>query len=102
MTEELLKKDTPVKITLSDGKEYELPVISLNTLTEIEAACGCSIDGLMEQFTSSMATTLRNLLCALLKENYPDMTPEKVGKLVTVDRLKQITDEVMGVITSIS
>lgn len=90
--ENILAQEQPKGIVLADGKEYTMPPLTLNTLCNLEDALGFGIDQLQTQFNTKMATTLRSFLFALLKENYPDMTLEGTGRLVTADKLKPIVD----------
>ena len=95
----ILTEAKPSTIKLADGKEYILPPITLNVLANLEDEFGCGIDKLQEQLTNKSATSLRKFLKVLLQENYPDMTLDKVCKLVTMDGLSDVMDEIAKIIT---
>ena len=98
MTEEnILATPKPSTITLADGKEYILPAMTLNVMANIEEELGFGIDKLQEQFITKFASTTRKVLCSLLRVNYPDMTLEKVGSLVTMEELPVIVEKVVNI-----
>ena len=88
-------------ITLADGKEYQLPPLNLNTLGKIEEGLDCSINDIQERFNNRMASTLRAFLHVLLKENYPKITVEEVGQLVTMDKLPGIVESIAETISGL-
>ena len=98
---DILAEAKPKTIILADGNEYTLPPLTLNTLANIEEMLGCGIDKLQEQFNTKMATTLRNLLYAMLRENYPKLTLEQAGKLVTMDKFKPLVDLISAAVSEL-
>lgn len=92
----------PKKITLSDGKEYTLSPINLNVLADIETEMGCSLNELEKKFNKSQASSLRTLLYVLLKPNHPEITPEDVGKLVSVNLISEVSEAIGEVIKELS
>jgi len=93
---ELLKEEKNM-ITLGD-KEYQLTEINLNTLTAIEEEFGCGISALQDQFNSKQATTLRALAWIMLKDKYPELTKESIGKMVNLKNLQPIVEKLFAVI----
>lgn len=76
------------KVTLADGKVYELANLDLNMLCEFE-------DAYPDKAAADLIGTgklkyIRYLILLRLKPNYPDMTIEQVGKLITLDVLINI------------
>ena len=99
MMENILTEAKPSVIKLADGNEYILPAMTLNVLANLEEEFGCGIGGLQEQFSGKTATTLRRFLKVLLQGNYPDMTLEEIGSLVTIDEISTLIDKVVKIIT---
>ena len=85
------------KIMLADGKEYELTVLNLNILGELQEAFGLPLDELWELFrrpeegeVKKVKLTLkqiRKIMWASLHEKYPEMAEEDFGKLITMDTI---------------
>lgn len=96
MTEELLKEDKPRTIKLGE-KEYELSPLNLNIMTYIEEDLGCSIEAigkLLETEGTKKATVLRQLIFALLKDNYPELTISEMGKLISLTNFEEVTNKI--------
>jgi len=101
---DLMKKVEPRKVKLADGKEYKLGPINLNVLDGLEEEFNCGLGELNEKLANPRASHLKILLYVLLKQNYPDMTKEQAGKLVSMDIIPQVTaaiNEVIMVSTAI-
>ena len=81
---ETIKLGQPPKIeniTLADGKEYALAPLNVNMMADIEEKFDKSIS---ELFSGTMRIkVLRALLFARIEPGCPDMTEEKLGKLIT-------------------
>jgi hypothetical protein len=95
----ILYQEQPRKVILG-GKEYTLSPVTLFTLANIEHEFGCGIGQVQSQITSQPATSLAKLLYALLRENYPEVTPDQAAKLVTLEDLKNLSviiTEIMAV-----
>jgi hypothetical protein len=86
----ILSEGKPQSIKLADGKEYILPALDLTTLANIEQTMGFSLGKIKEKITEQAAGTLRQIVFALLKENYPDVTIEDAGKLVTFNEMREL------------
>ena len=84
MDESILAEAKPTTIKLADGKEYTLPPIDLTMLANIEKLMGFGLRRFSEKFENETMQTLLLLVYALLKENYPSMTKEEAGRLVTL------------------
>ena len=70
-------------ITLADGKEYKLAPLTANIMAALEDQFDKSID---ELFGAKLRMKVfRALVFARIKPNYPDMTEEQVGDLMTDD-----------------
>ncbi len=79
-------------LKLADGKEYELPVMNLNTLANVEGTLGFGLNKLQTKVEESPAVTLRNTIFALLKEKNPEITLEKTGELITLEVMGEVSD----------
>ena len=100
METNILATEKPKSIKLADGKEYTLPPIDMTTLANIEKTMGFGLGKFASKVESETMQTLRALIYALLKENYPDMTIEQAGRLVTlkeIGMLSQTIAEIMAI-----
>lgn len=86
-------------VTLSDGNEYQLPPMNLNTLANIEVTMGFGLAALAEKMETGTMTTMRLLIYALLKESHPKLTLEKVGKLVTLKEMGELSEMIGSIMT---
>lgn len=73
------------KITLADGKEYELSVLNVNIMADLEEMFDKPFGELVKP--PIRMKVFRALLFVRLRPNYSDLTEEQVGKLVTDDVL---------------
>jgi hypothetical protein len=89
---DILTVEKPKVITLSDGKEYTLPVINMTTLANIEKTMGIGGKVLAEKMNTEPMNTLRTFAYAILKENYPNLSIEEAGKLITLNELKSFSE----------
>ena len=92
MTDKLLKKVEPRKVVLADGKEYKLGPVSLNVLANLEEEFGCGLNELSKKFGKQQASSFRLLLFVMLRENYPEITKEQAGKLVSMELIPEISN----------
>ena len=90
----ILEQEKPKSIKLSDGKEYTLPPIDLTTLANIEKTMGFGLGRFAIKLETESMTTLRALVYALLKENYPDMTLDGVGHLITIKEIADLSETI--------
>lgn len=93
----LAKSPTPPqKIILADGKEYELTILNLNILGELQEAFALPLDELWELLKKPKegeekkkvkltVKQIRKIMWASLREKYPEMSEEDFGKLMTID-----------------
>lgn len=79
-------------IVLADGKEYKLLPFDLNMLSEVEDKFDSSFT---ELITQGRAKVIRFILFLRLK-NYPELTEEKVGQLLTVDKMVEAYQKIAG------
>ncbi len=83
------------KITLSDGKEYELSPMNINILAELEDKFEQPLD---ELFTKGRLSFVRYILFLRLRKGYPELdTEEKVGELVTLKMVSGLLGTIYGV-----
>ncbi len=87
----ILAEEKPTCLTLADGKEYAIPALNLNVLANIEQTMGFGLGRLQDKMMDETATTLRLIIYALLKECDPKLELEKVGELVTLDVMKDVS-----------
>ncbi len=77
-------------IKLGD-KEYRLSPLNLNVLADIEEGFDCSIDRVGKMLDKKRASALRRLVHILLKQEYPDMTIEKIGGLIDLSNMAEVS-----------
>ena len=96
MAEEIniLAQEKPKTIKLADGKDYKLPPIDMTTLANIEKTMGFGLGKFAIKMETETMTTLRALIYALLKENYPNLTIEEAGRLVTLKEIKDLSETI--------
>ncbi len=92
----LARETPPDRITLSDGKEYTLAPLNLNMLCEVEQRF--ETENPLKKIMDGKLSTIRFLLYLRLHENYPDITEEQIGKLVTWLTLTDIFKKATGAI----
>ena len=97
--ENVLTEATGKEIVL-DGKTYKLSPLNLNTMAELEKAFDCSLDKLMDKFGDKQASAFRLLLFTLLRENHPELTLERVGEIVPIERLAELSELIASVMTA--
>ncbi len=100
METNILAQEKPKTIKLADGKDYTLPPIDMTTLANLEKTMGFGLGKFSSKMETETMTTLRSLVYALLKENYPELTIEQVGRLITLKELNQLSQtiaEIMAV-----
>ena len=91
-TKDIFETPTPQVLTLADGKEYELPVMNLNVMANAEAYLGYGLNKLGDKIDEEPATALRAVIFALLKEKDKKLTLEKVGDLITLEVMSDVSD----------
>jgi hypothetical protein len=79
-------------LKLADGNEYELPIMNLTTLANVESTLGFGLNKLQAKVEESPAVTLRNTIYALLKEKNTELTLDKVGELITLEVMGEVSD----------
>ncbi len=94
METNILAQEKPKTIKLADGKEYTLPPIDLTTLANIEKTMGFGLGKFSLKLETETMTTLRVLVYALLKENYPELTLEQVGHLITLKEIASLSETI--------
>ncbi len=78
-------------IKLGD-KDYRLSPLNLNVLADIEEGFDCSIDRVGKMLDKKRASALRRLVHILLKQEYPDMTIEKIGELINLSNMAEVSE----------
>jgi len=85
MEDTLAKVPDMDSITLADGNTYKLASVNLNILTEVEDRFDKSIE---ELFSGTVRVGVyKAFLFARIRRNYPDMTEDQLGELITDDVL---------------
>ncbi len=95
----ILAEEKPKTLTLADGKEYGIPALNLTVLANMEQTMGFGLGRLQEKMLDETASTLRLVIYALLKEADPDLELNEVGKLVTLDVMKDVSDVLSKVLS---
>ncbi len=84
---------TPERKTIKLGdKDYRLSPLNLNVLADIEEGFDCSIDKVGKMLDKKRASALRRLVYILLKQEYPDMTIEKIGGLIDLSNMAEVSE----------
>jgi len=95
MTEvNILAEEKPKSVKLADGKEYMMPPIDMTTLANIEKTMGFGLGRFALKIETETMTTMRVLIYALLKENYPELTLDGVGHLITLKEMKELSNTI--------
>ena len=97
--ENVLTEATGKEIIL-DGKTYKLSPLNLNTLAALEESFDCSLDKLMDKFEKKQSSAFRLLLFTLLRQNHPELTLERVGEIVPIERLAELSELIASVMTA--
>ena len=79
------------KITLADGKEYELAPLDVNIMADMEEEFDKPWDDIM---MNSRAKHIRHLLYLRMKSKYPNMDEEKLGSLINIPVLVSLNENV--------
>ena len=88
MTENNLAKPARIdRITLADGKEYELAPVTAKIYAELEDKFGKSTDELFDG--KIRFKVYKSLIYLRLHKKYPEFTEEQVGELLTTDAILQ-------------
>ncbi len=90
----ILTEAKPKTIKLADRNEYTLPPIDMTTLANLEAVMGYGLDKVAAKMKDEPMTTLRLLVYALLKENYPDLTIDNAGHLITLKEIEVLAETI--------
>lgn len=100
MAKNQLSKEPKVhKVKLADGKEYDLPVLNLNILADLEEEFGCGLEEISNLLQTKQASSLRKTLYILLHKSYPDMTQNKIGELVDMKNLTEVATSVANALS---
>ena len=102
MAKDLLATPKGKTIKLSDGKEYTLAPFTLNTLANLEQEFDCDLEELTAKLAKRAATSFRKLLWVLLREDYPDLTLEGVGKLVELNQMNEVVSELTSALEGLN
>lgn len=98
---DILKTPKGMTIKLADGKSYELAPFNLNVLANLEEEFDCDIEDLGAKLTQHTASAFRKLLWVLLRETYPDMSVSDVGKLILLDQMRPVIEEITTALEAI-
>jgi hypothetical protein len=90
----ILEEAKPKTLTLADGKEYKLPPIDMTTLANMEKTMGFGLGRLGHKLELETITTIRMLIYALIKENYPEADIDSIGRAITLREMKAIAETI--------
>ena len=88
----MVKKRT-YDVVLSDGQTYTLSILNVNMMEAIEEEFDKAWEDL---FTNPRIKVVKSLLWQMLLPNYPDMTKDHLGNLVTAKELPNLTKIITG------
>ncbi len=86
-------------IKLSDGNEYQFPPMNLTVMADLEEAFDCDIEEVITKLGQRSSTNLRKMLWVLLQYDYPEMTLKEAGQLVLIPALKEVSKEILSVLS---
>lgn len=90
-------KNTKRTVDLGDGVEREV-ILSLNAMADLEEKYG-SIEAAFAKVQEGSVAAIRYLLwCILVPDGDEDLTEKEVGKLIRIDNLSEIMDNLMDVL----
>lgn len=98
MVEDLLKKPEAERIVLGDGETYVLAPIDLGVAIDFEAEIvknGMYGKGFVENLSAMPMAAHLSAMLARLKRNYPEMTREDVGRLISSKELMRRCRDMM-------
>lgn len=75
-----MAKNETYEVVLGDGEKYTLAILNANMMEAVEDEYDKSFADL---FQNTRVKVFKSLLLQMLKPNYPDMTMERVGTLLT-------------------
>ena len=85
----MTKKKGTYSIVLGDGKTYTLAILNANMMEAVEDEYDKSW---AELFNNARVKVIKSMLLQMLKPNYPDMTMDRVGTLVTTKILPALLE----------
>jgi hypothetical protein len=88
-------KEYVVKI---EGKEYEFAPINWNVLSGIETELQCSIAELIPLLQKSIYKSTLTLAWVMLRDKYPELTKDEIGKVTDHKEIMAITSTVSDVL----
>jgi len=80
-------------IKLADGKEYTLSPFTLHVISSLEQEFDCDFAKLDKKLKKHTASAFQKFLWILLRDQYPELTFEKVGNLVEFDQVTAVVEE---------
>ena len=81
-----------------EGKEYELAPINWNVLSGIETELSCSVVDLIPMLQKSIYKSTLTLVWVMLRDKYPYLTKEDIGKVTDHKEIMAITSAVSDVL----
>jgi hypothetical protein len=81
-----------------EGKEYELAPINWNVLSGIETELSCSVVELIPMLQKSIYKSTLTLVWVMLRDKYPDLTKDDIGKVTDHKEILAITSVVSDVL----
>ncbi|MCK5020859.1 MAG: hypothetical protein KAS32_27815 [Candidatus Peribacteraceae bacterium] len=94
-TRQKMPKKNTYEVVLGDGETYTLTILDANMMEAVEDEFDKTWD---ELFENPRVKVVKSLLLQMLLPNYPDMTVERVGKLVTAREFNTVVKVIMGMI----
>ncbi|MDD5512004.1 MAG: hypothetical protein PHI12_14545 [Dehalococcoidales bacterium] len=98
MTDELRKKDEPIKVQLG-SREYELSPLNANVLAHCEDEFGEGVDKVPQLLSKRPHSTLLSILYALLQDNYPELSKADIGRLYSIDDYERLSGQAVKALT---
>lgn len=81
-----------------NGKEYEFAPINWNVLSGIETELQCSVVELIPLLQKSIYKSTLTLAWVMLRDKYPDLTKDEIGKVTDHKEIMVITSTVSDVL----
>ena len=81
-----------------EGKEYELAPINWNVLSGIETELSCSVVDLIPMLQKSIYKSTLTLVWVMLRDKYPELAKDDIGKVTDHKEIMAITSTVSDVL----
>jgi hypothetical protein len=82
-----------------EGKEYELAPVNWNVLSGIEEELQCNFIELIPLLQKSIYKSTLTLAWVMLRDKYPELTKEEIGKVTNHEEIMGMTSAVTSILS---